>query len=86
MNVRGIIRKAIEKAETNSDKKFYERLLAHLVIQSAIRKADKVGKAISLREVIDCFDNQFQNVDSYLMFRKRMETDVRLKRLRMLAA
>jgi hypothetical protein len=86
MNVRAIVRKAIQMAETNSDKKFYERLLAHLVIQSTIRKADKVGKAISLKEVIDCFDNQFQNVDSYIMFRKRMETDARLKRLRMLAA
>ncbi len=86
MNVRAIIRKAIEMAETKSDKKFYERVLAHLVIQSAIRRADNVSKAISLKEVIDCFDNQFQNKDAYIMFRTRMESDARLKRLRMLVA
>jgi len=85
MNVRSLIRKAIEKSESNSDKKFYERVLAHLVIQSAIRKADNVSKAISLKEIIDCFDNHFQNVSAYSMFRKRMETDVRLKRLKMVA-
>jgi hypothetical protein len=86
MNVRSLVRKAIEMAETKSDKKFYERVLAHLLIQSSIRRADNVGKAISLKEVIDCFDNQFQNKDAYIMFRTRMETDARLKRLRMLAA
>jgi len=86
MNVRSLVRKAIEMAETKSDKKFYERVLAHLLIQSSIRKADKVGKAIHLKDVIDCFENHFQNVDSYIMFRTRMESDVRLKRLRMLAA
>jgi len=85
MNVRSLVRKAIQMAETKSDKKFYERVLAHLLIQSSIRRADNVGKAISLKEVIDCFDNQFQNKDAYIMFRTRMETDARLKRLRMIA-
>jgi hypothetical protein len=85
MNVRSLVRKAIEMAETKSDKKFYERVLAHLLIQSSIRKANKVDKAISLKEVIDCFENQFQNKDAYIMFRTRMETDARLKRLRIFA-
>jgi hypothetical protein len=85
MNVRKIVRKAIENAETKSDKKFYERVLAHLLIQSSIRKADNVGKAITLKEVMDCFTNQFDNVGAYIMFRTRMETDIRIKRLKKVA-
>lgn len=85
MNVRNIVRKAIENADNDRDRMFYERLLAHLLIENSIRKANKVSKAISLIEVIDCFDNQFQNVDVYTMFKKRMITDARLKRLRMVA-
>jgi len=85
MNVRKIVRKAIEMAETKSDKKFYERVLAHLVIQSSIRKADNVSKAISLKEVMDCFTNQFENVGAYIMFRTRMETDIRIKKLKKVA-
>jgi hypothetical protein len=85
MNVRSLVRKAIEMAETKSDKKFYERVLAHLIIENSIRKANKVSKAISLNEVIDCFENQFSSADSYFMWRKRMETDSRLKKLRMVA-
>ena len=85
MNVRAIIRKAIEMAETKSDKKFYERVLAHLHIQCSIRRADKVKKAISLAEIIDCYDNMFPNLPSYLMFKQRMESDIRLKKLRMVA-
>jgi ribosomal protein L17 len=85
MNVRKIVRKAIECAETKSDKKFYERLLAHLLIQSTIRKANKVDKAISLKEIMDCFTNQFENVGAYIMFRTRMETDIRIKKLRKVA-
>jgi len=85
MNVRKIVRKAIENAETKSDKKFYERVLAHLLIQSSIRKADNVSKAITLKEVIDCFTNQFDNVGAYIMFRTRMETDIRIKRLKKVA-
>lgn len=85
MNVRNIVRKAIENADNDRDRMFYERLLAHLLIENSIRKANKVSKAISLIEVIDCFDNQFQNVDVYTMFKKRMLTDARLKRLRMVA-
>lgn len=84
-NVRKIVRKAIEMADNDRDRMFYERLLAHLVIENNIRKANKVSKAIPLTEIIDCFDNQFQNVDVYAMFKKRMLTDVRLKRLRMVA-
>jgi len=85
MNVRKIVRKAIENAETKSDRKFYERVLAHLLIQSSIRKADNVSKAITLKEVIDCFTNQFDNVGAYIMFRTRMETDIRIKRLKKVA-
>jgi hypothetical protein len=85
MNVRSLVRKAIEMAETKSDKKFYERVLAHLIIENSIRKANKVSKAISLNEVIDCFENQFSSADSYFMWRKRMESDIRLKKLRMVA-
>jgi len=85
MNVRKIVRKAIENAETKSDKKFYERVLAHLLIQSSIRKADNVSKAITLKEVMDCFTNQFDNVGAYIMFRTRMETDIRIKRLKKVA-
>jgi hypothetical protein len=85
MNVRKIVRKAIENAETKSDKKFYERVLAHLLIQSSIRKADNVGKAITLKEVMDCFTNQFDNVGAYIMFRTRMETDIRIKKLKKVA-
>ena len=85
MNVRKIVRKAIENAETKSDKKFYERVLAHLIIQSSIRKADNVRKAITLKEVIDCFENQFDNVGAYIMFRTRMESDIRIKRLKKVA-
>jgi len=85
MNVRKIVRKTIEKAETKSDKKFYERVLAHLLIQSSIRKADNVSKAITLKEVMDCFTNQFDNVGAYIMFRTRMETDIRIKRLKKVA-
>lgn len=84
-NVRAIIRKAIETAQTERDRLFYQRVLAHLVIENSIRKASKVNKTISLNEVIDCFDNQFQNIDVYVMFKKRMLTDARLKRLRMVA-
>jgi hypothetical protein len=85
MNVRSLIRKAIETAENQKDRLFFERLLAHLLIQSSIRKADKVGKAISLKEVMDCFTNQFQSKDAYIMWRSRMETDERIKRLKMVA-
>jgi hypothetical protein len=85
MNVRAIVRKAIETAENAKDRLFYERVLAHLLIQSSIRKADNVGKAISLKEVMDCFTNQFQSKDTYIMFRTRMESDERIKRLRMIA-
>ena len=85
MNVRAIVRKAIETAENAKDRLFYERVLAHLLIQSSIRKADNVGKAISLKEVMDCFTNQFQSKDTYIMFRTRMESDERIKRLRMVA-
>ena len=84
-NVRNIVRKAIENADNDRDRLFYERLLAHLLIENSIRKANKVSKAISLNEVIDCFENQFSSADSYFMWRKRMESDVRLKRLRMVA-
>lgn len=85
VNVRNIIRKAIETAETERDRLFFERVLAHLVIESSIRKANKVGKAIVVQDIIDCFSNQFQNKDAYFMFRKRMETDIRLKKLKMAA-
>lgn len=85
MNVRAIIHKAIQNAETERDRMFYERVLAHLVIENTIRKANKVSKAIPLTEIIDCFENQFQNIDVYTMFKKRMLTDARLKRLRMVA-
>jgi hypothetical protein len=84
-NVRNIVRKAIENADNDRDRMFYERLLAHLLIENSIRKASKSGKAISLNEVIDCFDNQFSSIDTYFMWRKRMESDIRLKRLRMVA-
>ena len=84
-NVRAIIRKAVETAQTERDRLFYQRLLAHLIIENSIRKATKIGKAISLQEVIDCFENQFSSADAYFMWRKRMETDARLKRLRMVA-
>jgi hypothetical protein len=84
-NVRNIVRKAIETADNDRDRLFYERLLAHLLIENSIRKANKVSKAISLNEVIDCFENQFKSADAYFMWRKRMETDSRLKRLRMVA-
>ena len=84
-NVRNIVRKAIETADNDRDRLFYERLLAHLLIENSIRKANKVSKAISLNEVIDCFENQFSSADAYFMWRKRMETDSRLKRLRMIA-
>lgn len=84
-NVRAIIRKAIQTADNERDRMFYQRVLAHLVIENSIRKASKVNKTISLNEVIDCFDNQFQNIDVYVMFKKRMLTDARLKRLRMVA-
>lgn len=85
MNVRNIVRKAIENADNDRDRMFYERLLAHLLIENSIRKASKSGKAISLNEVIDCYENQFSSADTYFMWRKRMETDARLKRLRMVA-
>ena len=85
MNVRKIVRKAIENANNDRDRLFYERLLAHLVIENSIRKANKVSKAIALSDIIDCFDNQFPSADSYFMWRKRMETDIRLKKLRMAA-
>jgi hypothetical protein len=85
MNVRNIVRKAIESAENDRDRMFYERVLAHLLIENSIRKANKLNKAISLNEVIDCFENQFSSADAYFMWRKRMESDVRLKRLRMVA-
>jgi len=81
MNVRNIVRKAIETADNDRDRLFYERLLAHLLIENSIRKANKVSKAISLNEVIDCFENQFKSADAYFMWRKRMESDIRLKRL-----
>jgi len=84
-NVRNIVRKAIENADNDRDRLFYERVLAHLIIENSIRKANKVSKAISLNEVIDCFENQFSSADAYFMWRKRMETDSRLKRLRMIA-
>jgi len=84
-NVRNIVRKAIENADNDRDRLFYERVLAHLIIENSIRKANKVSKAISLNEVIDCFENQFSSADAYFMWRKRMESDVRLKRLRMVA-
>lgn len=82
-NVKKIIRKAIENAESQKDKLFYERVLAHLVIENCIRKASKTGKAIPVSEIIDCFDNQFSSADSYFMWRKRLESDIRLKKLRM---
>lgn len=85
MNVRAIIRKAVENAQTERDRMFYQRLLAHLIIENSIRKASKVGKAISVQEVIDCFENQFNSADAYFMFRKRMEKDERLQKLRMVA-
>ena len=85
MNVRKIVRKAIENANNDRDRLFYERLLAHLVIENSIRKANKVSKAIALSDIIDCFDNQFPSADSYFMWRKRLETDIRLKKLRMAA-
>lgn len=85
MNVRAIIRKAVENAQTERDRMFYQRLLAHLIIENSIRKASKVGKAISLQEVIDCFENQFSSADAYFMWRKRMEKDERLQKLRMVA-
>jgi hypothetical protein len=84
-NVRNIVRKAIENADNGRDRLFYERLLAHLLIENSIRKANKVSKAIALSDIIDCFENQFSSADSYFMWRKRMESDVRLKRLRMVA-
>jgi hypothetical protein len=83
--IKAIIRNAISQAQSERDKLFYERVLAHLVIETAIRKASKVKNAIPLSEVIDCFTNQFQNADAYFMFRKRMETDIRLKRLKLAA-
>jgi hypothetical protein len=85
MNVRNIVRKAIETADNDRDRLFYERVLAHLLIENSIRKANKVSKAIPLSDIIDCFENQFSSADAYFMWRKRMETDVRLKRLRMIA-
>lgn len=85
INVRAIIRKAIETADNERDRLFYQRVLAHLLIENSIRKASKSGKAISLNEVIDCFQNQFSSADSYFMWRKRMESDIRLKKLRMVA-
>ena len=85
MNVRKIVRKAIENANNDRDRMFYERLLAHLIIENSIRKANKVSKAIALSDVIDCFDNQFPSADAYFMWRKRLETDIRLKKLRMAA-
>jgi len=85
MNVRNIVRKAIENADNDRDRLFYERVLAHLLIENSIRKANKVSKAIALSDIIDCFENQFSSADSYFMWRKRMETDSRLKRLRMVA-
>jgi hypothetical protein len=84
-NVRNIVRKAIENADNDRDRLFYERVLAHLLIENSIRKANKVSKAIALSDIIDCFENQFSSADSYFMWRKRMETDSRLKRLRMVA-
>lgn len=84
-NVRNIVRKAIQTADNDRDRLFYERLLAHLLIENSIRKANKVSKAISLNEVIDCFENQFSSADSYFMWRKRLVSDIRLKRLRMVA-
>jgi hypothetical protein len=85
MNVRNIVRKAIENADNDRDRLFYERLLAHLLIENSIRKANKVSKAIALSDVIDCFDNQFLSADAYFMFRKRMQSDIRLKKLRIAA-
>lgn len=82
-NVRKIIRKAIENAETEKDRLFYERVLAHLVIENSIRKASSSGKAIALSDVIDCFENQFSSASNYFMWRKRLESDIRLKKLRM---
>lgn len=83
--IKSIIKKAINEAQSERDRLFYERVFAHLIIETAIRKASKVKNAIALSEVIDCFNNQFQNADAYFMFRKRMETDVRLKRLKLAA-
>jgi len=85
MNVRKIVRNAIQNATNDRDRMFYERLLAHLIIENSIRKANKVSKAIPLSEVIDCFDNQFPSADSYFMWRKRLESDIRLKKLRIAA-
>lgn len=85
MNVRKIVRKAIENADNDRDRMFYERLLAHLVIENSIRKANKVSKAIALSDIIDCFDNQFPSADSYFVWRKRLVSDIRLKKLRMAA-
>lgn len=85
MNVRKIVRKAIENANNDRDRMFYERLLAHLVIENSIRKANKVSKAIALSDIIDCFDNQFPSADSYFVWRKRLVSDIRLKKLRMAA-
>ena len=85
MNVRAIIRKAIEKADNDRDRMFYQRLLAHLLIENSIRKANKVSKAIPLSDIIDCFENQFKSADAYFMWRKRMESDSRIQKLRMVA-
>jgi len=85
MNVRKIVRKAIQMADNDRDRLFYERLLAHLLIENSIRKASKSGKAIALTDIIDCFDNQFSSADSYHMWKKRMVADIRLKKLRMVA-
>jgi hypothetical protein len=85
MNVRKIVRKAIQMADNDRDRLFYERLLAHLLIENSIRKASKSGKAIALTDIIDCFDNQFSSADSYHMWKKRMVVDIRLKKLRMVA-
>jgi hypothetical protein len=85
MNVRKIVRKAIQMADNDRDRLFYERLLAHLLIENSIRKASKSGKAIALTDIIDCFENQFSSADSYHMWKKRMVADIRLKKLRMVA-
>lgn len=84
-NVRKIVRNAIENADNDRDRLFFERVLAYIVIESAIRKASKVKKAIPVSDIIDCFNNQFQNIDAYFMFRKRMVSDVRLKKLKLAA-
>jgi hypothetical protein len=86
LSVRKKVRNAIENAKSERDRVFFERVLAHLLIQSSIRRMRKVNnnltKSISLVEVIDCFTNQFKNKAQYLMFKNRLLEDERLNVLK----